>query len=417
MNETIFEALTVGVTPRKFWLVLDIPTDQPSFKDDWSTSRSNRDLKILSDLSKGELEGVRGISASKEIMTDWFVNSRNATLILDPEALMSMNEIEEVRYDDVDYLCANNFSVLYRLFQKEGGSRGKDHQQLMMNILPYWISALRPHFPQIKSTLDYVGYTKATYYWEENHANYNIQSLDDAATAIFDMFTKADYGSYGSNIREDLASIPRYELLGITKATFKHIGRIYASEAEWIVNSSHLRIPRGSTLLLAVDPRSVALYPEWLKASAEERSNPFKWDHREWSIARYDRLIKILKEYRLADFYTLKIVDATKFDNVSLKIRRRKRDEKGTVTEGEVIQFPKSVDKMKLAVASLSNFLNDPAPLSDRYQEGDVLELHGEIGTVLYAGKDNLEINFGNNDTRVIPRDEPGLRPAPVKHW
>jgi hypothetical protein len=65
-------------------------------------------------LHKGEFEGLQGISDNEKIINSFF-DIRNLMLVMDKEKVKSMNIIDQVQYDSVEYLVDNNFQILSRL--------------------------------------------------------------------------------------------------------------------------------------------------------------------------------------------------------------------------------------------------------------------------------------------------------------
>ncbi len=301
--------------PKKFWLVFNIPTEIRKNDSEWDQNANTRDNKILNDVAKGQLNGVRGISASREILTDWFVNCRNATLVFDPAQLISVNDIEQVRYDDIDYLCENEFKVLYRLWDKE---KKPDHYGLMMNLGQYWNSNYKK-FNHNAESLEYYGIaTKLAYYWEDHASEYTISSFNDAVSAFQDMLLKVGY----ANKIDDYLPSPE-ELRESLWNALKQVGNIYKSEQEWIVKNSQLTVPKGSMLLLAVYPDIVRSYNEW-KANPDNEKFMFT----QYRYKSYQRLLEIVHTHNLHNIYKIKLINGERFLEHGPEVTRRRRERK-----------------------------------------------------------------------------------------
>jgi hypothetical protein len=76
--------------------------------------RFNEDT--LKNLLSGKLNGLKGISDNTDIINGYF-DIRDILLVMKKESVQSLNEIEKVRYDDLDYLTNDNMKVLRRLYQ------------------------------------------------------------------------------------------------------------------------------------------------------------------------------------------------------------------------------------------------------------------------------------------------------------
>lgn len=76
------------------------------------------EAKAVTDISKGVLRGVKGISDKAEIIMQWFGVARDAVLAMDGPELVRLNKLSRVQYDNPDYLVSNGLDALYRIFAK-----------------------------------------------------------------------------------------------------------------------------------------------------------------------------------------------------------------------------------------------------------------------------------------------------------
>lgn len=309
-SELIEGIIGAGIEPANFWLVLDIPT---------SNELNNRDLKHLEDLSKGELQGVKGISASKEILTDWWIHIRNAAIFLKTGDTLRINDLEQIEYNDPDQLCANGLRILARLFDKDVSEK-YGLSNLVSNIGNYVL-------PEINKIDHQLGY------FMNYHGVFNKLSHDIDTNDVLGINTHGDLTNY---IWDSLGKLPNYERDAILTSMDKEMlrkaivkglrraGSTYESEAEWMVNGDSLKIPPKSILLLGIEPDVVDEYRKW-KENPDDFSNPWRSIHH-YRIERYKNLMDIIVKYRLRERYDLRVIDAKRFDRMrsDLKTKRRK---------------------------------------------------------------------------------------------
>lgn len=298
------ELLLENQNPKKFWLVFDIPN--------WDKNPDERSLALIEDIAKGELHGLKGISGSREILTEWWMVARNAAVMMDADQVMRLNDIEQVLYDDPEYLCSNNFNALFRLWN-QNPERKNGKQQMMMRLMQYTVSALKKQNAYLANSLEYYGFVNhVSDAWEKGHSE--VQSVADAKTAIYDLVKEYQDGKY---IKEGLT----FELLGDNLlVALKYVGHIYSSEAEWLVKNDKFKIPEQSTMLIGVDFEIVKNYSDW-------KANPDKIAYmvRSSGYENYDRLTRIIHEHGFHRRYKIKLVDARKWEEIRPTVTARRR--------------------------------------------------------------------------------------------
>jgi hypothetical protein len=70
----------------------------------------------LKNLLSGKLKDLVGISDSTNIINGYF-DIRDILLVMPKESVQALNDVEKVRYDDLEYLTNDNMKVLRRLYQ------------------------------------------------------------------------------------------------------------------------------------------------------------------------------------------------------------------------------------------------------------------------------------------------------------
>jgi hypothetical protein len=323
MRNSLFEAIVgTGQAPNKFWLAVDIPVHKIADKDDdWHNTMRARNSKILTDLAKGELGGVKGISDSREILTQWLMIGRNAAIMMDASKLIELNDIEQVIYDDPQHLCKNNMSALYRLFSKDASTvDGRDG--IMMNIMQYVVAAMRKVNNALAHQLDYLGATNIMARKWRNDAT-PIETPQDLSDAILTALRETDKGRITYQLDE---LYKEGDMEAAVAQALKHAGRIYSDEREWIVHSEQLRIPPKSVLLVGVDLEVMRGYDEWFAFTADPaNAGSDKYQYETYRFENYKRLMEIIHSFGLDRFYTLKIIDGEKFNTLRPQIMNRRR--------------------------------------------------------------------------------------------
>lgn len=311
MTENLYEAIVGnGISPNYFWLVLDIP--------DRDTANDERAEKILSDLETGTLHGIKGISDSKEILTNWWMMCRNAALMLDARSVIEMNDIEKIQYHDPDHLMNNNMALIYRLFDKKTDKWGRD--QLMLNVMQYTLSALKKINPAVANDMEYYGAARVMCdKWRDDPANVNtVEQLADVMLDTLKNDRNTQYGAKDTSINDIEAAV---------RAAVLHIGRVYEDEQEWVVHSESFKVPARTVMLVGVDMGIAQQYQDWLSASEEERDKIGSFfSIRKWAFERYHRLMQVIEKHHLRQRYTLRFIDSEKFENMRSVVTGRRRE-------------------------------------------------------------------------------------------
>jgi len=330
----VFEAITnQAQAPSRFWLVFDIPAmpkerDPNRGPDEWQDAVDQRTLKQLNDISRGVLEGVKGISDSKEIVTGWWMVARNAVVSMDASKVIQVNDVEKIYYDDPDHLCQDGFRLLYRIWDKKPDET-KKWDGMMQNLIQYFVSGLK-NLPNGEGTyaasqLEYIGFrSKAEEHW--HHRNSGVNDLQSAAHWIYNLATTGGKEWENKEIAERLTS---EMVLSALTAALKHVGRIYQDESEWLVHSPEFHIPSGSSLLVGTSMKAAAAYQQWKTDpnSVEGAMSPLGMPMSlGYALERHDELMKSIDKYHLRDHYKIAFVDETRFGEVRdlVKARRSK---------------------------------------------------------------------------------------------
>lgn len=264
-----------------FWIVVNISDAE---------TPQGRDHKELENLRDCHLQGVRGISNSKEILTSFFGVGRNAAIFLKGEKILPYNDLHPIPYDDPEALVENDLALLARLYNKENDKYAR--YGIMLNIIQM---LTRFATGNLKHELSYNGNRIPDAY---QNAPVSISNLRDLAQFI------------NKNL-EDRDRLPLGEMIEICRKTIKRIGETYSDEAEWIVNSPELVYPIGSIMLVRVNQKIMDMLPEW-----ELDPDNFKWMPYEMTLRNHKRLLNNIQEYRLDKRYQIRYIDGQKWDSM-----------------------------------------------------------------------------------------------------
>jgi len=281
--------------PSYFWVVVNIPT----------SDEHERDSKVLTDLSHCRLKGIRGISDTKQILTSWLGVGRNAAIFLDPDSVERYNDISKVPYDDPDSLVADNLKLLYRVFDKEGDWE-YNHDGVMQNIIDY----LKPNLNSNDAyTLTYYGSGNITKLWRDTRSG--IDSIEGLARFLHEAMMQKPL-----NIDIDFDELER-----ATRKAIQNIGKTYSDEGEWLIHSSELIFPVGSTMLVGCDMVARDRYDEWLAAEPDS----VHWIGMRYRMEHYHALMTTIKKYSLDRRYKIKFIDMAKWEQMRTVLWDRRK--------------------------------------------------------------------------------------------
>lgn len=306
--------------PRKFWLVFNIPS-----RDQVGGDHASETQEIFNGLRRGKLRGLKGISGSREIITDWLHVGRNAALVMDSQKVFAENDILRVNYADPDALLENSMSAIYRLFNRSHNRLG--HMGLMQNIFRYFITEISTVDVAMGQELRYYGFETqvADYYAEKQQSeeDFRISTLDELTDFIIEaMSAVADGGGrWRSHLSGMFSDVDRAKIQGAVRQAVMNIGTIYSSESEWIVKNDVFSVPKGSVMLILADKRAIAKYDDWLKQPDGYKFMPSL----RFGLERLDHTLDVIRKYDLEDRYTVKMIDEMHFSKIRSEVADRRR--------------------------------------------------------------------------------------------
>lgn len=287
--------------PKKFWLVLRIGSDH--------------DEETAPQLANGTLTGLKGISASREIVGDFLHTSGNACLVMNPEKVLSDNDLEMIDYHDPEYLLSRNMKTMHRLFNKKMDKYGT--QQVLQNIFGEFAKYIRDLKHPEYHTYDYYGFPSKLSY---AHNGETIRSVDALVSFFEKAFNEVKNKErlYDMDISSDIIKS------GLIYSVLR-TAQWYESESEWIVNSETFNVPFGSILLI-IKPDFVEQYYDAWKSGEFDAS----WNPNRWRLISFDYIMDQIKKYDLDQKYKIRFISEEKFASVIPTTKNRRREKKSS---------------------------------------------------------------------------------------
>lgn len=286
--------------PTKFWMVFNLV-------------RHDQSEDAAEQLAKQTLTGVRGISASREIVSSMFSTTGNTALMMDADQVMRSNHLEMVDYNDPDYLCRGDMDALYRLLNKDREPRGR--YGLMQNLLMRVYQFLKKELDAKVYYIEYYGMESrvASIYKDDG---VTLNTPDELCRYVYETTMKvAAEPKVGV---ADLIEMTQQDVTQAVYSALQYLGATYEDESEWMVRGDSLTIPSGSTLLILTDKAIQAKFAEW-KAGTY---NVAAWE--EWRFQRLDHAYDLIQKYRLDSVYQIRFIDEMHFSKINSAARERR---------------------------------------------------------------------------------------------
>lgn len=309
-----------GHLPNKFWLVFDIP--MKTYHD----SDISRHAAVISDVKAGRLHGVKGISDTREIVTQWLHVARNAALVMDAHAVADANKLRRIEYTDAEELCANQMATIYRLFNKLDNRLG--HIGVMQNIMQYMVRAMRDIDYNFHYQMSYYGFETriADRYWKEIEEGETpkIDSVEDLAEFIYRACREESdtSGTWRGHLAKEFEDLDKNHVKSAVHEAIVVIGRMYQDEGEWAVLNDPFVVPADTILLILYDAEVAKNYYEMKNDTSLMGATRNKF-----RLEQHEALMNVLEDGALQSRYTVRLVDGQKFSKVrdDVSVRRSKR--------------------------------------------------------------------------------------------
>lgn len=319
--------------PKWFWMVGDIPDffDPDNTESEWDMRAKNRFHQIMEELSNGELNGVLGVSESKNIIKSFF-GVRNFYIQMPADEFLKLNNSEKLIFNSLDYLVKNNFYFLRRLFNNIN-----DLPQAFTKLFNSYI-----HTSNIKNNynINLELFNSLIYYINygivksgQSELESYIKSISGKNFTNFEHFLDEFYEGFAKNNRyfkskvieysyfsqiEDIKYVIKDAIKQIFENGLKELENAFGDEKEWIINEKSLKIPPGSRITFKLPIQSSNYWAENQKTKDMAKWHPYTTDH------GYKFLRLFWDEYKkyknkLNDLYDINFIDDSKYEKVRNK--------------------------------------------------------------------------------------------------
>lgn len=302
---TLSEDISISDIPKHFRVAFDL------------VSFGREDT--VTNLLKGYISGVKGISASKMILIHFFGVARDAMLVMDAKKTLELNRgnIEKIDYSNPEALMKDNMKLLHRIWSKsESMTDG-----VIYNLFEYVMAAVKKlsYSYDLLHAMEYTAMYQDFSYWYRKQPGdrVRINSVEDAAMWVMKIIPKMikDYEeskSYRDPSHLKVAEkVPKSDWIKLITYALGMVNQVYGSEEEWVVNSNVLNVPPMSKIFVLVYDK-----PE------QEQIDKYKSGSLKGSIIG-DRIEHYLKKeeviQHLKKMYTVIHVDAKRFDDIKTK--------------------------------------------------------------------------------------------------
>jgi hypothetical protein len=272
-------------------------------------------------LKKGVLEGVKGISDSKEIVMQWLSVNRDAVLIMPPKETIRLNNLSRVMYNNPHYLLQDNMAALLRIWSQ------RDRQGVIQNLFEYVLAYWRTNkkYSDAHYAGQYFGFYQALSYIYKDSIN---GSKDLAKWVVKKGLPE---------LEKDRPELSHY--IGLLKKLtirdweesiiegLKTVAKVYGNEGEWILKNGILKVPPKSKLLVVKSP----MYIDWMKFMEDRASGKIKIpegidekEEREWYTEQHSPQVAMVKKYNLDKKYKVIYLNKKRFENIKKKFFDRR---------------------------------------------------------------------------------------------
>ena len=206
-------------------------------------------------LLTGELVGLKGIANHTKVINVFLSYENDILLIMNKEDVNKINDIEKLKYYDVEYLVKDNFKKYKRVLGLKHSGNVLNHVMTSSNMGKFKDN---DRYNKLKNICNTEPYKKLHEYLGGNinwflededldlEGNWSGQNLDELVSIIVGkmdnlVFDEMDDGmpNYSEKM---IRNILEYKIIGTSS--------YYADEEEYIVKSDTFKIPEQSTIII-----------------------------------------------------------------------------------------------------------------------------------------------------------------------
>lgn len=273
-----------------------------------------------SDISKGIIQGVTGVSGSAHIVLDFMGVGRNCILTMDGEEVVRNNRLTRIMYDNPHYLVSNDMDALFRIWQKSKSSSFA-YTSVFENFFDHTKVWLKKQSDDIyeeilgRWTMGGTPAMKMRDAWTSN--NKEVKNLKDFVDKLRDVLEDIeDYN--GKSIIERMSYREFYNMI---EGTLEVVSDIYKGESEWVLKDKTLNIPKGSLFVFGLP---LDTFNKWRDGLLTDQEKFFMRDD---TFEDWERLIELSSTIDRAGF-DYDYMDIKKFQEVQSRILSDRSDSK-----------------------------------------------------------------------------------------
>jgi hypothetical protein len=284
----------------------------------------------VDELKKRKLDGVTGISDSREIVMGFLGVARDTVLTMPAKETEKLNKLSRIMYDNPHYLLQDNMAALARVWDKSPSSMDGVIYNIFEYVVGYWSGVAK--FKELVYPAKYFAWWQdlANVYYKRPK---KINNVDDLTKWAMEQTQKMADGDRGHNAKV-IAELSYDEMKQSILGGLAKVKQIYGSEGEWIVKDKSLKVPKGSTLLVLKAPMSTFDYPmihfmgdvRKGKLKQFDKDMPDKEIYKAYGKYSMDNSpqVKFVKENGLDKLYKVIYVTSKEFHRVRDKYFKRK---------------------------------------------------------------------------------------------
>lgn len=224
---------------------------------------------VKSQLQKGVLSGVRGISDNGEVAIH-FLPYRDSLLIMDGKKVVQLNKLSRIMYGNPEYMMSNSLKAMRRV-----------HAELSLEaMISRILEELKNRWVfdggSVESELSYrMEYQKLARDIARYHNGVSTP-LQFAKTMLSVAKMRADTSYDATIFWNGLKERPERKLAGEIRNAVLKMEKSYSYEGEWVLKNDDLKIPNGSILMILMDTAVAVSAQEEFKRQWDFLSSKYK---------------------------------------------------------------------------------------------------------------------------------------------
>ena len=263
------------------------------------------DENIAQQLANQQLDGVSGISASQLNAMQWFNVAREGMLMMSGLETMSMNNLNQIGYDNVDQMMQNNMALMLRIFNQR---KPADVVHRLFNyVAAVAKKANDKRFANIAYFMEYTAFWQHLAWAAEDIQVNSVGDLVAWAMKVAPAVAQDKQGDWG----QEMVTLPASDWEYLINEAILAIGKVYSDEGEWLVEDKVLRVPTGSTLYIMLPEISDEQRVEWKDPQQRKIMEFMGYGD---SFAKIEDRKRMVSQYGLDRLYRIRFVGDKSLD-------------------------------------------------------------------------------------------------------